>query len=300
MENYIMRNAISIALIATVFILPSCSRKESSQQTPGRPIVFVSVLPQAYLAERIAGGHASVEALVPPGQEPHTYEPTPKQMTRLSGAHILFRVGVPFEDTLLHKLGSAKQLRIVDTRKGVTLILSTDEDEPGMDPHIWMSARLAKVQAKTICETLIEIDPAHKADYENNLQQLDADLDHVDAQIAASLASLKGKTFFVFHPAFGYFAKDYGLKQEAVETGGKTPGPKHVKELIDKAKSEGVRVIFVEPQFSQHAAAAISQQIGGGVIAIDPLSKDYIANLQEVARKIHDALAPTASSTSGS
>ena len=151
-----------------------------------------------------------------------------------------------------------------------------------------------------MCETLVEIDPAHKADYEKNLKQLDADLDALDAQLANELAPLKGRTFFVFHPAFGYFARDYGLKQEAVETGGKAPGPKHVKELIDKAKSEGVRVIFVEPQFSQQAAKAIADQIGGVVIPINPLAEDYIANLQDVARKIHDALTPPTSAASGS
>jgi len=277
----------------------------------------VSVLPQAYLAERIANGNADVDVLVGPGQDPHTYEPTPKQMTRLSQARVFFRVGVPFEDALLPKLNSIQQLRIVDTRKGITLIPMVEHDGEGkadahaeaahhghheneLDPHIWISPRLAKMQAQTICQTLAEIDPAHKPDYERNLQQLQADLDGLDAQIASALAPLKGKTFFVFHPAFGYFAQDYGLKQEAVETGGKAPGPKHVKELIDKAKSEGVRVIFVQPQFSEQAARTIAQQIGGVVVPIDPLSKDYVANLQEVARKIREALAPTTSAAAGS
>ena len=313
-----MRDIVTLALLATAVILPSCNWNESPKKGAGRPIVFVSVLPQAYLAERIANGHADVDVMVGPGQDPHTYEPTPRQMTRLSQALVFFRVGVPFEDTLLPKLGSARQLRIVDTRKGITLIPMVEheggEDEADahaeaahhehhgdeLDPHIWISPRLAKVQAQTICGVLMEIDPAHKADYEKNLQQLQADLDGLDAHIAAALAPLKGKTFFVFHPAFGYFAQDYGLKQEAVETGGKTPGPKHVKNLIDKARSEGVHVIFVQPQFSEQAARTIAQQIGGVVVPIDPLSRDYVANLQEVARQIREAFVPPASAAGGS
>lgn len=309
MENKTMRNiVVALALLLTAVVLPSCSRSEDPRKDSGKPIVFVSVLPQAYLAERIANGNADVDVLVGPGQDPHTYEPTPKQMTRLSQARVFFRVGVPFEDTLLPKLSSIQQLRIVDTRQGITLIPMVEhhegEDkadahaeaahhehhENELDPHIWISPRLAKMQAQTICQTLAEIDPTHKAAYEKNLQQLQAELDGLDAQIAAALAPIKGKTFFVFHPAFGYFAQDYGLKQEAVETGGKVPGPKHVKELIDRARSEGVHVIFVQPQFSEQAARTIAQQIGGVVVPIDPLSKDYVANLQEVARKIRDAL----------
>jgi zinc transport system substrate-binding protein len=270
----------------------------ATRPAPGKPSVFVSVLPQAYLAERIADGHAEVEVLVPPGQEPHTYGPTPKQMTRLSEAQAFFRIGVPFEDTLVPKLSSAGQLRIVDTTEGIERISSTDEDEPGMDPHTWTSPRLAKAQAATMCRTFVEIDPSHRSDYEANLRKLDADLDELDAEIAAALAPLKGRTFFVFHPAFGYFARDYGLKQEAVETGGKAPGPRHVKELIDKARAEGVRVIFVEPQFSRQAAEAIAREIGGAVVSIDPLAGDYLANIRRVAHEIRDALAATDSGPS--
>lgn len=313
-----MRHFTILALLAVAVILPSCRRSEVPGEHSGKPIVFVSILPQAYLAERIAGEHIDVEVLVGPGQNPHTYEPTPKQMTRLSQAKVFLRVGVPFEDVLLPKLSANAQLRVVDTRKGISLIPMAEHHDEGaadhdshagsahqehhgneLDPHIWMSVRLAKAQARTIGEALVEIDPTHKTDYEKNLRALEADLDRLDAQVTESLASLKGKTFFVFHPAFGYFAQDYGLRQEAVETGGKTPGPRHIKELIDRAKSQGVRVIFVQPQFSDQAAKTIAEQIGGVVVAIDPLSKDYIQNLQEMARKIREALTPTASPGAG-
>jgi len=308
-----MRCPIALALVAAAIALPSCSGKDASQEHAGKPVVFVSVLPQAYLAERIAGGHVDVEVLVGPGQNPHTYAPTPGQMTRLLQARVFFRAGMPFEETLLPKLGSNKRLRIIDMRKGIALLPDKHEgeadhgpaaaheaqDEGDMDPHTWLSPRLAKAQARTLGEALAEIDPVHRSDYERNLQRLQADLDAVEAEIASALAPLRGRTFFVFHPAFGYFAQEFGLIQEAVETGGKTPGPKHIKELIDKARQEGIRVIFVEPQFSEQTAKAIAREIGGVVVALDPLSKDYFANLRDVARKIHDALSPPAPAAEG-
>lgn len=287
-----LRSVAAIAISAAA-LLSSCNQPEASRGTSGKPVVFVSLLPQKYLVQRIADDHVDVRVLVPPGREPHTFEPTPKQMNQLSRARAFFTAGVPFEATLLPKLRSAGQLRIVDTTEGIARIPSTDEDEAGLDPHTWMSPRLAKVQARNICAALVELDPAHGTDYERNRRQVDADLDALDARIAEALAPLRGRTFFTFHPAFGYLARDYGLKQEAVEVGGKTPGPRQVKELIDRARREGVRVIFVEPQFSQQAAKAIAQQIGGVVVSIDPLAEDYIANLEAVARRIRDALAPT-------
>lgn len=289
-----MRVALAIALTAAA-VLPACNAREGSRANSDRLVVFVSLLPQKFLVQRIADDHVEVEVLVPPGREPHTFDPTPKQMVHLSKARAFFTVGIPFEKTLIPKLGSAEQLRIVDTTRGIARIPSTDADEPGLDPHTWMSPRLAKVQADRICEALAELDPAHATDYERNRLRLDADLDALGAKLAKALGPLKGKTFFTFHPAFGYLARDYGLEQESVEIAGKAPGPRHVKELIDRARREGVRVVFVEPQFSQQAATEIARQIGGVVVSLDPLSEDYIANLEEIAREIHDALAPAAS-----
>lgn len=311
-----LRHLPATLLLAAVVAVPSCSSDEDADAS-GKPIVFVSVLPQAYLAERVAGEHMEVDVLVGPGQNPHMYAPTPKQMVRLSKAEVFFRVGVPFEQALLPKLAANRQLRIVDTRRDIRLLAAgehghehegdlhpktkpTHEEHrkhrehhgEDLDPHVWMSPRLAKVMARTMCETLVEIDPAHKADYRQNVKRLQADLDTLDKEIAAALAPLRGRTFYVFHPAFGYFARDYGLVQEAVETGGKSPGARHVKELIDKARAEGVRVIFVQPQFSELAARKIAERIDGAVVPIDPLAKGYIANLRDVARKIRRALSP--------
>ena len=296
-----LRRFISIAVLPLALLCGSCGRSGPEAGSDGRPVVFVSVLPHAFFAERIAGGRVAVEPLVGPGQEPHSFEPTAKQMVRLSNAAVYFRAGAPFEDALCRKLPAEDGPRIVDTRAGITLRPAPEHEKNGhdgheepegeTDPHVWLSPRLAKAQAATICEALCEADPAGEAEFRKNLAALSAELDKLDAEVRRSLAPLKGRTIYVFHPAFGYFAAEYGLTQRAVETGGKTPGLKHINELIAAARADGVRVIFVQPQFSARTAKTIAAEIGGAVVAIDPLARDYVTNLRHVAEEIKAALA---------
>ena len=153
-----------------------------------------------------------------------------------------------------------------------------------------MSPKLAAVQAKTICDAMCMAYPQHAVTFNKNLAALQADIAALDADIAKGLAPLRGRTFFVFHPAFGYLAAEFGLVQQAVEVGGKSPSLKNINSLIDKAKAEKVRVIFVEPQFSSQAARTIAREIGGAVVPIDPLAIDYLANMRAVAKAIASAL----------
>jgi len=290
-------------LVAPALMLgpASCSPHAAPSDQAKRVKVFVSIAPHAFFVERIAREHADVEVLVPTGQDPHTFEPTPKQVARLTSASVYFRAGMPFEWAMLRKIPAiGEDLEIVDTREGIDLleIRHEHEDHRGgeehveeeLDPHVWLSPRLAKVQCETICRTLVRIDPDHAEIYRRNLTKLQGELDALDGRIAKVLAPLKGKTFFVYHPAFGYFASAYGLEQKAVETGGKSPGPKHIRHLIDQARAQNVRVIFVSPQFSPRTAQSIAEQIGAAVVPMDPLPRDYIANMEAIADKIHRAL----------
>jgi len=167
-----------------------------------------------------------------------------------------------------------------------------DEHGHHEDSHVWMSPRIARTLAERICRELCTLDPPHTDDYRNNLRKLQGDLDDLDARLTKTLAPIKGKTFFVFHPAFGYFAKAYGLKQEAVESEGKSPGPRQRSELIARAKTAGVKTIFVQPQFSRQAADIIAKEIGGKVAVLDPLSADYINNIEHIAEEMRKALQP--------
>ena len=273
---------------------------ESAEAPPPKLNVFVSLLPQATFVGRIGGDHVKVGVLVGPGQSPHTFEPTPKQMTDLARARLFFALGWPFEKRLVAKMTAANpQLKVVDTRDGVPLrsmaAAEIDKDDADHqagepDPHIWVSPRLVKIQAATIARALAAEDPAHAADYEKGLKAFQEDLDRVDARIAKALAPLKGKEMFVYHPAFGYFADAYGLKQVPVEVEGKEPSAKHLAAFIERAKAAGVKIIFVQPQFSAKSAEAVARAIGGAVVPLDPTAKDYLANLETMAEKIGQAL----------
>ncbi len=153
-----------------------------------------------------------------------------------------------------------------------------------------MSPRLAKKIALNVCDALVAADPANAGAYRAGLDGLLADLDALDAETAAALEPLRGRAIYVFHDAFGYFADAYGLRQVAIETGGKEPGPRHVAELIDRARADGVRVIFVQPQFSTMSAEAIAREIGGAVVPFDPLARDYIAGMRAAVKAVRRAL----------
>lgn len=153
-----------------------------------------------------------------------------------------------------------------------------------------MSPRLVKIQARAICEALARLDPAGKAHFEANLKAYSAELDRLDARLAARLAPLKGRKMYVFHPAFGYFADAYGLLQVPIETEGKEPGPRQLARLVDQAKRDQVKVMFVQPQFSTKSARAVAASLGGAVVPIDPLARDYLANLERLAAAVEQGL----------
>jgi zinc transport system substrate-binding protein len=283
---------------------------------PASVSAFCSIAPQEFFIERVGGELVSVNVLVGPGQSPHTFEPTPRQMADLAESDVYFAIGLPFEDRLLgrvEELGSG--IRVIDTSEGIPRrqvedayghdgehhadhanhadhASSTYDDEHGglPDPHTWLNPRFAKMQARNICSALKELVPEHGAEFEANLSRLLRDLDALDAELTDALGPLAGESIYVFHPAFGYFTDAYGLRQVPIELGGMEPSARELAGLMDHATSEGVRVIFVQPQFSTRSARAIAEEIGGVVVPIDPLSPDYMDNLRTIAREVAQAL----------
>ena len=279
---------ICILILVILFI---CNPLFASEQK--KINVFVSITPQAYFVDKIGGEFVNVEVLVGPGQSPETYEPTSRQMTNLADCDIYFRIGVPFEKRLLKKLSSSmKDLNISNTCDGIELRSMDEHPDNGdihrgtTDPHVWLDPRNAQIMGKNIFGELCKIDPGHENEYSENLKKLNNDLDSLDRNLNAILAPYKGGSFIVFHPFLGYFADRYGLKQIAVETEGKEPGARQLVILINKAKEEKVRTIFVQPQFSSKSAGRIAEAIGGRVESIDGLAYDYINNMEDIARKL--------------
>lgn len=255
--------------------------------------VFVSILPQKYFVERVGGGQVTVSVMVGPGQSPETYEPTPRQMTALSEARLYFSIGVPFEDIWMKRILAANPtLRQVPMQRGLALLpLVGPGGEPGgTDPHVWTSPPQVKMMAASIRDALIEADPGHRGEFESNYRAFIAELDALDRDLRAILAQARGKSFMVFHPAWGYFAKDYGLRQIPIEAEGKEPGGKSLARVIDLGRREGVKVIFVQTQFSRRTAETVAAAIGARVVAVDPLAENYPQNLLRVAHDFADAL----------
>ena len=269
--------------------------------------ISVSIAPVAFFAEKVGGDRVSVHVLLPSGKSPATFAPTPAQVSKLTRSKLLFRVGVPFETALLHKIVQpGKKLQVIDIREGITLrridgTVHTHDDhgsnEPhdthgtqGLDPHIWLDPLLVKMQVATMRDALTAIDPDGAVVYQKNCHLFEEELDDLDARIREVLALVKGSTLLVFHPSFGYFAEAYGLRQVAVEKAGKSPKGKQLADLIKMAKNENVRIIFVQPQFDDHAAEKIAAAINGAVVPLDPMSRDYVRNLETMARTVAKAL----------
>lgn len=280
----IVRVSISIVLMLSLAGLVGAEEKKIS--------AFVSILPQAEFVERVGGPHVDVQVLVGPGQSPATYEPGPQQMARLGEARVLFRIGTPFEKGFIDRVaGLYKDLEVVDTRRGVPLRYFERKGREVPDPHIWLDPSLVSIQAANICESLSRLLPEKRPVFEKNLASFQEDLSKVDRRIAKVLAPLKGSKFYVFHPAFGYFGDRYGLTQVAVEIEGKEPTPRQLAGLIQQAKDDGVKVIFVQPQYAKKHAETIAGEIGGAVVPINPLPRNYLENLENIAELLRVHLA---------
>jgi zinc transport system substrate-binding protein len=289
--TWIPRSWVGARLIAPLLLVfvaatvtLSCGEKSSDSDRIG---VIVTILPQAEFAENVGGEKVEVTVMVPTGADPHTYELTPNQMKKVSGAELYVKVGsgLQFELSWLSKIiAQNRAMLIIDCSQGINLLQQTgdDEEEEGMDPHIWMSPPNAKVMVENICDGLVEIDPENKAYYEANRDAYLQKLTQLDQEIKERLSGVTNRVFMVYHPSFGYFAKEYELTMLAVEKEGKEPTASGLAHLIDQAKEYNIKVIFASPQFNPASAKVIAKQIKGRVILIDDLAKDYIANLQSL------------------
>ena len=275
-------------------IVPSCKADKTQN---GKLSIFVSIPPQKYFVDRVGGPFVETRVLISPGQSPHTFTPSPRQIAELSQAKLFFITGVPFETAVVKKVAEQNQnLDIVDMASGIPHEpMGPDPHDPfhvegELDPHVWMNPKNAVLMARNTAETLAGKDPAHKKEYMQNRDALIADLEALDRKIATLLAPYKGERFYVYHPAFGYFGQAYGLEQVAVETGGKEPTAKRLNSLIKQARGERVRIIFVQPQFSQKSADRVAAEINGTVTPIDALAEDYIANMEHIADALKQGL----------
>ncbi len=276
-------------------LLLAAAGSASAAAAADLPVVFVSIPPQKYLVDHLAGGRARVEVMLPPGASPATYEPTPRQMAALNGAVLYFQIGVPFEGPVLAKISSvAPGLEVVDCRRGITLVpMEGGDDGHGhgpLDPHIWLDPIRMKTVARTTARALSDNLPADTSGIESRLAGLLEAIDETDRRVAARMAPFKGRDLLVFHPAYGYFARRYGLVQIAVEAEGKAPSARQLAEIVESLRDRPTPAIFVQPQFSQTAARRVADALGCRVVVLDPLAERYLENLETMAGQIASAM----------
>ena len=289
---------IFIAILAAYLLGISAAAFASPLQ------IFVSIPPQKWLADQVGGKLVSTHVLVDRGQEPHNFEPTPRQVAALFGSHLYFTVDMEFEREISRKINqSSTSVQILDVTRSIRKISITGRNHRegnsslaegfnhnGLDPHVWLAPANLKIMATEMGSAMAAVDPVNKAVYEGKVEKVVAILDRLDQEIQHKLAPYTGSTFYVFHPAFGYFAHAYNLHQEAVEFEGKSPSPRQLYSLVSRAKAEKVKVVFVQPQFDRKSAQAVAHAIGGKVVALDPLAEDVAGNLKIMAEKIETAL----------
>jgi zinc transport system substrate-binding protein len=289
-QGLIMKRLVVIVAMGLFF----CSMIiGNSAMAAGEIPVFVSIVPQKYFVEKIGSELVKVSIMVKPGASPATYEPKPGQMVALSMSRIYYAIGVPFEKAWLKKIAAANPgLLVVHTENGIEKVPMKPDQTVGVkDPHVWLSPPLVMVQARNILNALLEVDPKNASIYESNYRKFIVELVDLDAELRGVFSG-KGKDirFMVFHPAWGYFARTYGLKMIPVEIEGKNPKPAALRRLIEQARDCGINVVFVQPEFSTKSAGTIAKAIGGQVVFAAPLAEDWANNLKQVAVKFKAAL----------
>jgi zinc transport system substrate-binding protein len=248
----------------------------------------------------VGGDRVAVTVLVPPGADPHTYEPNAGQMVSLSESRIYFRLGeglLPFEDRFLSGLRNMnRNMTFVDTSDGIEFIQegggSSHPGGYGKDPHIWLSVRNAEIMVSHISDALSAADPEHAAEYSHNRDAYLDRLTVLDGNITRQLSGLEPREFLTVHDAWGYFARDYNLTQLAINANDKEPGAQAIQEIIGRAREDGIKTVFIEPEFSPRSADVIAQAIGGRVVRIDPLASDYSDNMARIAQAFAESQSP--------
>jgi zinc transport system substrate-binding protein len=266
-----------LTIISLVLIL-SCGEKHARNDKIG---VVVSILPLADFVQQIGKDKVDVSVMIPPGANPHSYEPKPDQLGKVSRARMFVKVGsgVEFELVWMDKLTEINRgMVIVNSSLGIELM--------GRDPHIWLSPSNAKRMVENILSGLIKLDPGNQEHYRANLNKYLGELDEIDQYIRKRLAGIKNRSFMVYHSAWSYFARDYDLEQISIEYAGKEPTALGIKNALKKAKGFDNKVVFVSPQFATKGMETVAKQIGGTIEVIDPLPQTYIANLQMVMEKL--------------
>ncbi len=268
------------ALLLLWILIPVTACNSEKKETQDHRMVTVSILPEAYFVSQIAGDKTEVSVMIPPGANPATYEPTPRQLQDLTGSSVYLKIGYSaFESAWMDRITSINPaMKVTDLSRNIGLI--EEEHEHGgehlsVNPHVWLSPGNARIIAANVAADLSVVWPEDSAFYRKNLDLFLDKLDTLESVMHSELDSLPNKAFMIYHPALSYLARDFGLEQFALEVDGKEPSPAHMKHLADIAKEKKIGVIFLQMQFDQHNAEALSRETGAKIVQINPLDPEW-------------------------
>ena len=284
----------SIYLLFALLFITGCKSVESNT-----PTISVTIEPQRYFVEQIAGDNFKVNTIVPAGTSPETYDPTPSQMVSLGKSVLYFKVGyLGFENAWGKTLAENNaDVVVVNTSNEITLIEGDNLDNiigghkhheghshDGVDPHIWSSPKSALIMAENMLNALVMTDVENQKQYRENFKVLQAEIIATDKKIIALLEKAPVKSFIIYHPALAYFARDYNLTQYSIEFEGKSPSPQQLRQMIDFAQEQGVKTIFVQKGFDMKNAESLAKEVGASIHSIDPLSYNWSEELIKIAK----------------
>ncbi len=290
-----------------LFSVEGCAPKDAESVADGKLAILVAVDPIAYFVERVGGDNVVVAALTPQGKDPESFAPTPGSLKAVAATKIFFRVGLPIEERFARNIAAiAPNAETVDLRDELDMLASEhhhhhhdeddhehehehEHDDESLDAHVWTSPANVRLMTKKVAETLTEADPANAETYRANAAALDAELAALQAETAERLAPYADRGFFVFHPAYGYYAREFDLKQYAIEFEGKAPRPRDLNDLIERVKKEQVTKLIVQPEFNRSSAQAVANAIDGELVDHSPLIKDYFANIRGLTDAVVDS-----------
>ena len=326
--NKISKPIIKLLLIIAVFNLVACNQEKAEISTGESNIeisqnqaenqeeklnITVTIPPQKYFVEKIGGELVNVNVMIGPGLEPHTYEPLPQQLSQLADSNAYIAIGVPFEEVWLNKITTANpQITMINAGEGIEKIpllghnhdhdhqeddheneVNKDDhksENESPDPHIWLSPKLAKIQAENIYQGLVKINAENEQIYKENLNKFLAEIDTIDQQIKEKLTPINNRKFIIYHPAWGYFAKEYNLEQIPLEFEGQEVTSAEFTNLIKKAKAENIKVVFAQPQFNSKTVEIFAKEIGAEIILLDDLAQNWSENMLSTADKLANAM----------
>jgi zinc transport system substrate-binding protein len=285
----LLRNTFGVMIILSGMLLFGCSNNEQENVKEDKPIIAVTIVPEQTFVEAVCGDLAEVVVLVPPGNSPENYEPTPMVIEKFSKASLYFSIGVSTEEANI--LPKATDIKTIALQDEVALTYDDRTFESGeRDPHIWLSPKRVKVMIEIISREMGKLDEANKETYEKNAKAYIEQLDELDKEIKESLDGVQNKKIIVYHPAFGYLADDYSLEMYALEEEGKESTAMHLQEMIDLAKKENIKAIFYQEEIDSSQSKSFAEEIGGKTVQLSPLAADYIDNLKKMAETISEVM----------